>query len=244
MKGIILAAGDGGRLQPLTRHTPKVLLNVGGHPLIHWPLTAMLSAGITEIGVVVGHNGQAIVDALACEERYNGCLEFIENPHWQGGNAVSLHAAHSFAGGEPVLLCMGDHAISPEILSRLLATEHEGSVLCIDSQPWHPSQINDATRVAVGPEGFVVAIGKQLTRWTAVDAGVFKLDAEVFDSIGHLRKGRDIHVEMSEVVRLYGKRNNPFLTCDIAGAFWADVDTVEDFEAIKSWLREHTWNGI
>ena len=64
MKGIVLAAGDGGRLRPLTLQTPKVLFEVGGQPLIQYPIRAMSLAGITEIGIVVGHDSQKVVDAL------------------------------------------------------------------------------------------------------------------------------------------------------------------------------------
>ena len=65
MKGIILTAGDGGRLRPLTLDTPKVLLDVGGHPLIHYPLDALRLAGISEVAVVVGYQAGKIGDALA-----------------------------------------------------------------------------------------------------------------------------------------------------------------------------------
>ena len=68
MKGIILAAGDGGRLRPLTLTTPKVLLDLGERPLINYPLDALMSAGISEIARVGA-------GPLACGRRFT-------SPEW------------------------------------------------------------------------------------------------------------------------------------------------------------------
>ena len=116
MKAVLLAAGDGGRLRPLSLETPKVLLEVAGRPLICWTLEALRSVGITEVGVVVGYNAEKVVSGLrdVCPEI---SLEFIENPDWQGENGRSLHAARDFAGDDPFVLCMGDHLASPKVMS-------------------------------------------------------------------------------------------------------------------------------
>ena len=242
-KGIILAAGDGGRLRPLTATVPKALLNVGGHPLIRWPIAAMLSAGITEIAVVVGYHAEQVMAALNSKGGGVGFLNFIENPYWEGGNALSLDAARAFVGSDPFVMCMGDHPISPKIMKDLLDNEYDGPVLCTDSQPQHPWQINDATRVVIGPEGSVLAIGKELTSWTAVDTGVFLLGDYVFDGIDHLKRSQGIEVEMTELVRLFADRNDHFSACDIDGAFWADVDTVEDLQATDLWMCNNQLDG-
>ncbi len=81
MKGVILAAGDGGRLHTVTLGTPKVLLEIGGSPLIHYPLRALRSAGIKEIAVVVGHQHEKVLDALAETHPY---LAFAYNEHYEG----------------------------------------------------------------------------------------------------------------------------------------------------------------
>ena len=237
VKGVVLAAGDGGRLRPMTLSTPKTLLQVGGRPLIHQTLEALLSVGIREIAVVVGYDAHKVMSALMGSAS-DVSLEFIENPDWQGGNALSMHVASTFVDGQPFVLCMGDHIVSREILAALVATDGEANVLCVDSQPWHSSQINDATRVLVGPEGYIVDIGKELTAWNAVDVGVFKLDSRVFSATEYLKTRQGMDVELSDVVRLFGERNNPFATCDVTGHFWADIDTPEDYQTVDRLIRE------
>ena len=235
MKGIVLAAGDGGRLRPLTLDTPKVLLGMGGRPLIHYALEALSSAGISDIGVVVGHQAAKVREAL---EQTHPDVAFIYNEHYLGGNARSIYAARSFVSEEPFVVCMGDHPIGPEIVRRLLSFRREECVLCVDHEAWHPSQINDGTRVLADAAGYITEIGKQLKVWTAIDTGVFKMTEEVFLAIEHLMKSRGVDVGISEVVQLMGETGQPFATCNVSGMFWADVDTLDDYTSIDGLLRE------
>jgi len=64
MKAMILAAGRGERMRPLTDHTPKPLLKVGGKPLIVWHIERLAQAGFTELVINHAHLGQQIEDAL------------------------------------------------------------------------------------------------------------------------------------------------------------------------------------
>ncbi|MEE9249106.1 MAG: sugar phosphate nucleotidyltransferase [Dehalococcoidia bacterium] len=234
MKGVILAAGDGGRLRPLTLETPKVLLEVAGHPLIHYPLMALYSAGITEVAVVLGHHADKIVDAFEVYESIYPKPIFLENRRHQGGNALSAGAAYSFTGSEPFVLCMGDHIITPEIVTCLLEEKGDGCLLGIDSRASYHFQLDDGTRVLVGPAGEVVDIGKNLEIWNALDIGVFLLDDQVYQTISYLETLYGLDVELSQVVRRTGYRHDPFRTSDVAGLFWGDVDTLEDYEDIKN----------
>ena len=149
-----------------------------------------------------------------------------------------MYAARSFVRREPFVVCMGDHAISAALVDRLMAGSWDGCVLCVDAAAWHPSQINDATRVWLDDRGYVGQIGKELTVWNAIDTGVFQMTRDVFPAVEHLMHRRGHEVTITEVVRLMGERGRPFATCDVSGAFWADVDTPEDYESVAGLLRE------
>jgi len=242
LKAVLLAAGDGGRLRPLSLETPKVLLEVAGRPLICWTLEALLSVGITEVGVVVGCKAEKIVNALK-DVSPELSLEFIENPDWQGENGRSLHAAREYAGDAPFVLCMGDHVASPKVIESLVAMEDGPSVLCVDSHAELSFQVDDATKVVVGSEGDVVEIGKDLKWWNAVDTGIFRLDPVVFEATDYLIRSEGRGLELSQVVRLFTEENTPFATCDVNGMFWADVDTLEDYRAVERLMRKGTVDG-
>ena len=233
LKGVILAAGDGGRLLPITLKTPKVLLEVAGRPIIQYPLEALHASGVDNIAVVVGYKSEAIIDHLERGSSEVPTPTFVMNPNYQGENALSLWAAREFVGDDPFILCMGDHIIHPEVISRLLNVPVGTCVLGVDSAAQHSFQINDATFVFTNPSGNVVEIGKDLKTWNAIDMGVFMLNNQVFDSIDYLRHIHGLGVQLSHVVRLATDTSNPFATCDMSGLFWGDVDTRDDYELIN-----------
>lgn len=233
MKGLILAAGDGGRLRPLTLLTPKVLLDAGGAPLIHYPIKALLLAGVTEIAVVVGHNAAKVEEAVGSVYPE---IKFLYNENFLGGNALSIGVARDFVADGPFVVCMGDHTISPEIVASLLSHSWDGNTLCVDPDASLPAQLNDATRVLVGEEGYIDSIGKDLETWSAIDTGVFKMTKEVFSVIDLLTHRLGTEVGISDVVRYLGAIGRPFSTCDVGGAFWSDVDTLDDYAALESIL--------
>ena len=234
MKGIILAAGDGGRLYRLTRDTPKVLMEMGGQRLIQYPLNALSHAGISEVAVVVGHQSEKIVAALG--ETHNN-LTFVCNEDYDGDNALSIHAARQFVGDDSFVVCMGDHPIGIGFVENLSSQWQKDCVLCVDAGAWHPSQLNDGTRVMVGPDSCIVSIGKDLEVWNAIDTGVFMMTDEIFPAIEHLMKRQGVGVSITDVVRYMGDVGHPFATCDVRSHFWADIDTPEDFESVDRLLR-------
>ncbi len=204
--------------------------------MIHYPLEALASAGISEIAVIVGYQSEIVIEALKATHPN---LSFIFNEHFDGENALSIYAARSFVGDDPFIVCMGDHPIAPELLSCLVSNHQEHNILCVDTKAWHPSQTNDATRVLVDSGKYILKLGKELKDWNATDTGVFQMTCDVFPAIEHLMGEQGDSVGISDVVRLLGDKGQPFATCDVSGNFWADVDTLEDYQSIDRFLSEN-----
>ena len=237
MKGVILAAGDGGRLRPLTG-TPKALIKVGGLSLIEYPLAALAAAGVSDIAIVVGYQADRMCHQLS---ELHSDLSFIYNEDYDEGNAISLYAARDFVRDDAFFLCMADHPICPDIPMRMASNSlAETCVLGVDGRAWHPSQIGDATRVLT-ESGVILEIGKQLDVWNGVDTGVFNMTGAVFSAVEELMRVHDMDVGISDVVRYMAAGGQPFMACDVSGLFWADVDTPEDFESVDSLLRGEAW---
>lgn len=107
MKAMILAAGRGERMRPLTDHTPKPLLNVGGKPLIVWHIENLAKAGFKEIIINHAHLGQQIEDALGDGKQWGVHIQYSPE-------TVALETAGGIAnalpllGDEPFLVVNGD----------------------------------------------------------------------------------------------------------------------------------------
>jgi len=225
-QGIILAAGDGDRLGPLTASCPKVLLPIRSKPLISYPIEALAAAGIGEIAVVVGYLGDQVKEALGNGSNFGVRLEYIFNPDYLSGNAISLDKAGDWAQGEPVALCMGDHLIEKTLVKRLLARATLSETLAVDYKPAAHHKLEEATKVSVDGDGYIFDIGKELVSWDGLDTGVFLLTGNFFLGLDELIKHGEI--EISNVIHCLIRRGQRFATCDVSGCFWLDVDTEAD----------------
>jgi MurNAc alpha-1-phosphate uridylyltransferase len=96
MKAMILAAGRGERMRPLTDHTPKPLLNVGGKPLIVWHIERLAHAGFREIVINHAHLGAQIEQALGNGAQWNVSIQYSPE-------AVALETAGGIANALPLL---------------------------------------------------------------------------------------------------------------------------------------------
>jgi MurNAc alpha-1-phosphate uridylyltransferase len=107
MRAMILAAGRGERMRPLTDHTPKPLLRIGGKPLIVWHIEKLVQAGFRELVINHAHLGEQIEAALGNGERFGVSIRYsqeIEALETAGGIANAL----SLLGEAPFLVVNGD----------------------------------------------------------------------------------------------------------------------------------------
>ncbi len=201
MKAMILAAGRGERMRPLTDHTPKPLLKVGGKPLIVWHLENLAKAGFKDIVINHAHLGQQIEDAL--KDGANWGLHIKYSPEkvaleTAGGIANALH----LLGSEPFLVVNGDTfteidfaSISQHIKSDALqANIHKASrgiknarahLVLVNNPPQHPNG-DFAIDFINQSHGLLKNEGKQMLTFSGV--GVYHPDLFAHVVIGQPAK--------------------------------------------------------
>jgi len=141
MKAMILAAGRGERMRPLTDHTPKSLLRVGGKPLIVWTIERLAQAGLREIVINHAHLGAQIEAALGDGAAYGVAIRYSperEALETAGGVANALH----LLGDEPFLVVNGDVFSDypfTRLASRRGAPLGAAHLVLIDNPPHHPN---------------------------------------------------------------------------------------------------------
>jgi choline kinase len=120
MKTIILSAGQGKRLLPLTADIPKCLLPIQGKKLIEWQLDALFSAGIDRVSVVVGYGADQVEQLLT--KRYGeNCITLIHNPKFaETDNLVSCWIAREEMN-EDFFLLNGDTLFEVAVVGRVLS---------------------------------------------------------------------------------------------------------------------------
>lgn len=232
-RAIILAAGNGDRFHNPT-HESKLLQPLLGRPILLRTLEAAHEAGIRSATVVLGYQAER-VRALAEAGAPRGMdVSFALNPEWRLENGVSALAAQASVGSDRFALLMGDHVFEPPVLERMLrldVTDGE-SLLAIDARPVPPEVADEATKVRRHGSR-IVAIGKDLVEYDALDTGVFVFSPVLFGALDRARALGD--TTLSGGVRELAARGL-MRGVEIGDATWCDIDTLSDLAAAESAL--------
>ena len=218
MRTLIFASGKGTRMGDLTGRLPKPLIDVNGKPLISRIIDNLEKAGITEVCVTLGYQGECIRRQLG-NKQGNVHIDYIVNREWQKGILLSLHCAEQYMD-EPFLLCMGDHLSSVALLEKLVTTKSKKSVVVALDKVMRPAV--DDMKVLV--ETKIMKFGKFITG-QYVDTGFFLCSPLVFDYVTDAIMDKDY--ELSDCMNICASHNDIDFV-DITGEFWIDIDTPQD----------------
>lgn len=219
MKAMILAAGRGERMRPLSDRMPKPLLEAGGHRLIEYHLAALAAAGVREVVVNLSWLGDSIREVLGDGSRHGLSIAYSAEGPAPLGTGGGLHRALPLLGADPFLVVNGDVWINLPFEALRRPPGALAHLVMVDNPEHHP-------RGDFGLEGG----GRLVTVPTTLTyAGVAVLDPRLFDDC---QPGsfplRPLLDRALGAGRLTGQRH--------AGA-WSDVGTPERLAALDIELR-------
>lgn len=227
MKALIIAAGNGTRLQPYAKGRHKSLLPLLGLKIIERVILTAKETGISEFVIVIGYEGKSIRASLGDGKKYGVSISYVENKNWEKANGVSVLKAKRFFTEHFVLL-MSDHIFTSDTLRRIqhLHPKADESVLAVDK---NLSSVNDAsdTTKAVVKGNRVVSLNKNLSDYNGFDTGMFLCSPSVFKALE--RSVRQNKNSLSDGMRILVKERK-LRSFNIQGNFWADCDTYKDFK--------------
>ena len=226
MKGVIISAGIGSRLWKTTKQVPKTLLPYKNGTILSTIIEQLKQAGITELIIVVGFKKNYIVDYL---QKNPPALPvtFVENLEWEKGNALSVYKVKDYIKNEPFLLSMADHLVKVEALKQIVDSPERINLLLVDPFITENFDLDDATKVKTEND-YIIAIGKELTDYNAIDCGIFRLEPDFFSAVEKaVAKGKDsISNAIAELIPLKRIKS---ITLNKANQ-WLDIDTPEAYQ--------------
>jgi len=228
---VILAAGNGDRFKT-SHHHSKLLHPVLGQPLILRTLETAAAAGMATLNVVLGYEADRVRATVERHPIPGATVRFAYNPDWHLENGVSALQARQLCNGRRFALLMGDHLFEAPVLRRLASLDARAgdSMLAIDRGDVDPAIADEATKVALEGDR-IVAIGKTLSRWDALDTGLFVFTPALFDALEEATRRGETTLSAG-VQRLAARRL--MRGVEIGAAAWCDVDTITDLQAAES----------
>jgi HAD superfamily hydrolase (TIGR01450 family) len=234
VNGVILAAGIGSRLRPLTLQKPKSCIEVDGTPILAHQLRAYADAGVTDVTVVAGYladETRACCEGVA-DARPELDVTVVESEVFANtDNMYSLYLAREAVAGEPFVLTNGDVVFEPALLEDLLDAEADSAVATDTA-----THSDEAMKVTVGDDGRLTHIDKgvpeEAARGVSTDAYRFSaaFSEMLFEELTRTIEREDDYGDWTEAAidRIVRSRNHDLGTADVSGRKWVEIDDFED----------------
>lgn len=226
MKGLILAGGLGTRLHPLTLVTSKQLLPVYDKPMISYPLSTLLLAGIKDIALIsTPHHLPAYRAFLGDGSRLGISLTYIEQPE-PGGLAQAFLLGESFIGGQPSCLILGDNIFH----SEGLATTMQAAAKLQTGAKIFAYQVKDPERYGIvefDSQGKVMSLEEKPAQPKSnyALAGLYFVDGHASAMARRLKPSARGELEVTDLMKLYLQDQNLEATSLSRGTAWLDTGT-------------------
>lgn len=231
MKAIVLAAGTSSRLYPITRDTPKCLLEVAGRSIIDRQLKALNGLGIEDIVLVVGYKAEVIREHLTDRVRYRYFDNFEKT-----NNLHTLHSAKDELDQE-VLCLLADVIFEKRLMEKLIRSEF-AFTLVIDSA------IRPGTMRVKITDGSITEIGNHVgvEHGDGNFIGIAKFSAEaaklLANEVEKLAKHGNEEEYYTVALESLASKGHRIGFINTDGTWWTEIDTKEDLDDARKHLNQ------
>lgn len=218
-QAIVLAAGKGIRLRPLTESIPKVMVEVRGKPVIEYIIEKLRKNGINDITLVVNYKKEEL------RNYFKNSVKYIEQEK-PLGTANAVHVAKEFIKGD-FLVVYGDIFFTDD-LSDFVKNEPTLMAVC---------KVEDTSRfgrVEIEDDRIVNITEKDgIRRPGTINAGIFLFNKKIFDAIEETKISSRGEYELTDSIKILIKKGNIVRPYFLKGRYWKDIGSVSDLEEVR-----------
>ncbi len=227
MKAIIIAAGEGKRLRPITSTHPKPLIPIAGKPLLEHTILGLKNAGIKEILLVVGYKDNLIKEYFGDgKEKFDIKIKYIKQEE-QLGTAHAFGYGKNFANNESLLFMYGDLLVEPQVYKEIVHKFNEKRVegIILLNEVKNPEEFGI---ISLNSKGFVEKIiekpSREMNVGNLANAGVFIFNSNIFQAIEMTEKSIREEYEFTDSMKILINQLNGRIKGYInKNFFWSDI---------------------
>ena len=234
MKGILLAGGSGTRLRPMTLVTNKHLLPVYNKPMIYYPIETLVEAGIKDIMIITGNESAGdFLNLLGDGKKFNANFTYRVQVG-SGGIAHALSLCEDFAGGDSVMVILGDNVFDSVFFDNKPNDRINGAKIFF-SKVFNPNRFGVPT---FDEDGKVIEITEKPENPASNYAvtGLYCYDSQVWDIIKTLKPSGRGELEITDVNNWYIKRGQ--MEYETIKTFWSDAGTPKSLSLSSNFMRK------
>lgn len=224
MKGVVLAGGYGTRFHPVTRVVNKHLLDVFDEPVVYYPIRSLATAGVTDIVLVTIEEELGQFRKLLGDGSELGVSLEFATQKGAGGIAEALLRAQPFAGGDELMVILGDNIFQDDLKPYVESFKQQGKGAKILLKQ---VSLDDALRFGVAEvrDGKIIGIEEkpQKPKSGLIVTGCYMYDDRVFDRIVTLEPSARGELEVTDLNNIYVEEGS--MTYDILKGWWTDAGT-------------------
>lgn len=237
MKAVVLAAGRGERLWPLTEETPKPLLPIANKPILERTCEALVDAGIRQIILVVGFRSEKIRDRLGKGEAIGSELNYVRQKTAKGTADALGTCNKELQGDDRFLVLYGDDYYDSSLPRTFLTRAKKNKGITIGT-----ANVQDASSFGKiqSKRGLVTEIQEKESRAEPgqVNAGIYLMDESIFPAIAKTKRSIRGELELTDAVRILIKEGRQAHAQLLGSQKWLGISYPWDMLLANQWILE------
>jgi bifunctional UDP-N-acetylglucosamine pyrophosphorylase/glucosamine-1-phosphate N-acetyltransferase len=238
MKAVILAAGDGSRLRPLTLYRPKCMIPLAGKPILEHLLWVLKENEIEEILLIIGYRKELVQNYFRDGKEFGVKLHYVEQKKLYG-TAHAMSLSEEYVSDEDFLMIYGDLLIDPSVVKSTLQKYSEKNVITLTLTTVEKPNRYGIVQTEKDQVTKIVEKPKSKKFGNLANVGVYVFSKKIFKAIPKTAKSQRKEIEITDTLNLLMKEGVPLASVTIEPGNWLDVGRPWDLlEANRRVLKQ------